>query len=98
MITAPAKFAPQICPIHPPHPLPRAAALVLQILTARARGRKHYQTAAAAEAELRTLTQLGEPIDTGNGRRFKLVDTFEGQDTVKKMTFIDRFDLVEIKG
>ena len=72
-------------------------ALVLQILTGRARGKQHYATAGAKEQELAARCPVGTEVVMPDGRRFGIVDTFKDVKLVKKMVFVDRFELQEIK-
>ena len=76
--------------------LSREQALVLQILTSKARGKAHYATAASKLAELKALFAPGVAIDMPDGRKFGVVDNFEGE-YAKKLVIIDRFEVKELK-
>lgn len=77
--------------------LTREQALVMQIFTAKARGKQQYATAGAKQTELRAICPAGMAIVLPDGRKFAIVDTFADKELAVKMTYIDRFELKELK-
>jgi hypothetical protein len=77
--------------------LSREQALVMQILTSKARGKAHYATAGSKLAELKALCGADSAIAMPDGRKFAVVDTFAGAEYAKKMVIIDRFEVKEVK-
>ncbi len=77
--------------------LSREQQLVLQILTARARGKQQYATAGAKQSELRALAPVGTRVTMPDGRAFAIMDQTQGVDLFKKVVYFDKHDLVELK-
>jgi len=93
----PSAPAPAPAPAAKPK-LPKEQSLVLGILGARDRGKKQYGKAGDYLDELRKLVRPGQKITLADGRVFNVVDTFKEAESVKKMVFIDRFALEQVKG
>lgn len=82
-------------PETPAPKLTEEQSLVLGILGAKQRGKKAY---GKAEGYLAKLRKLGKKtVQLSDGRKFAIVDIFAGEDMVKKMVFIDRWQLQEVK-
>ena len=71
--------------------------LVLRHQTARARGKEQYGKADAAQKELEAKVGVGVPVEMPDGRKFAVVDTFKDAKYAKKMTYIDRLEIQEVK-
>lgn len=72
-------------------------ALVLGILTSKARGKEHYAKAASRLTELQARVAVGSPVELPDGRKFAVVDTFENEKQAKKFVLIDRYEVRELK-
>ena len=70
---------------------------MLGIQTSRARGRQHYQKAAAQEKELMALVKPGTEIVMPDGRKYAVIDQYAHKELLKKVVFFDRFELEELK-
>ena len=77
-------------------PLTETQKLVLGAIGAKIRGKKAYADARRYEEQLKTLAGVGKEIVLPDGRVFVIVDQFAGKSLVKKLTFIDRFELEEV--
>ena len=88
-------------PVAPPPKkptLPKEQSLVLGILHAKVRGKKAYGKAKEYLDQLNRLVKPGRKIELADGRKFAVVDVFDTEKPyVGKMTFIDRFELQEVK-